>query len=260
MSVDIVIAVYGSPDHLKRCVESLDKTLRDDKARVYIVDDCSPSHFKSDLMRIYEGLPTRYDVTISAVNRGFAATNNFGVAKGNAEYICLLNSDTQPQIGWLGAMCEVLDNQPNVALVGARMIFPPWAKGDERPSGRIQHAGVAFNVDRMPYHIFLGWSASHPKVMQARLMKAMTAACWLVRRQIYEDFGGLDTRYGQGNFEDIDFCMRLNETGWDIAYCPQALLWHFGSGSNNTESANRNAMLFRSVWYGRIRPDDHLYY
>ena len=124
----------------------------------------------------------------------------------------------------------------------------------------IQHAGVAFNADRMPYHIFIGWRPDHPKVNRFLLMQCVTGACWLIRREVYEKIGGLDQAYGQGNFEDVHACLQIGELGLGIAYNPRAVLWHFASGSDNTRDIQKNVYLFRSRWFDKIEPDDHLYY
>ena len=258
--VDIVVAVYGSAGHVSRCVTALKETVMPEQANIFLMDDATPPGIELEgIAQVCAALPSNYRVERAKENRGYAATNNAGVALGNARYVCLLNSDTQPQAGWLDALVNVLDMNENLALVGARLIFPPWVEKDiARPAGRIQHAGVAFNADRMPFHIHIGWDAKHPKVNRQLLMKAVTGACWLVRREVYEKLGGLDPAFKQGNFEDIDFCMRLTEAGHDIGYVPEALLWHFGSGSNNTATAAQNAMLFRARWFDKIVPDDHL--
>lgn len=260
--VDIIIPVYGSAGHLSRCVEALNLTVTPEQAQIWICDDATPPGAELEgIAGIFAGLSKHYRAERSKKNRGYAATNNYMAAKGKAEYICLLNSDTQPQAGWLDALVNVMDMNENIAIAGAKLVFPLWIKNDPaRPAGRIQHAGVAFNADRMPYHIFAGWQPTHPKVNRQLLMKAVTGACMLVRRSVYETLGGLDPIFKQGNFEDIDFCLRVGEAGMDIAYVPEAALWHFGSGSNNTAAIEQNALIFRSRWRDKIAPDDHLYW
>lgn len=260
--VDIIIPVYGSAGHLSRCVEALNLTVKPEQARIWIADDNTPPGAELEgIAQIAAVLPPHYRFERRKHNKGYAATNNFLANKGGAPYVCLLNSDTQPQAGWLDALVDVMDMNENIAVAGAKLIFPLWVKDDPaRPAGRIQHAGVAFNADRMPYHIFVGWQPTHPKVNRQLLMKSVTGACMMVRREVYEHLGGLDTAFKQGNFEDIDFCLRVNAAEHDIAYVPEALLWHFGSGSNNTADIQQNALLFRSRWFEKIVPDDHLYY
>lgn len=257
---DVVIAVYGGADHLQRCLFALGQH-RPAQARVYIIDDATPESQRQELKAIYERLPDWARLTVLPKNRGFAGANNIGVGLGSSPYVCLLNSDTEPQAYWLEAMTSVLDCNPNVAIVGAKLLYPAWSTDPARPKGRIQHAGVAFNVARLPYHIFLGWQADHPKVNRFLLMQAVTGACWLVRREVYESLNGLDESFGQGNFEDIDFCLRVKQMmRMDVAYCPAATLWHYGSGSNNTAVAQKNARLFLYRWEDKVEYDDWLYW
>ncbi len=262
MNVDIVISVYGSYNIVARCLKALKATLPTDPGiHTLIIDDATPkdrwegrdeAHAFAD--------QSGYDWKTLPKNRGFASANNYGVGKGKSDYVCLLNSDTEARPKWIEAMARVLDNNLAVGLVGAKLIFPPHVENDpRRPAGRIQHAGVAFNADRMPFHIFMGWPPAHPKVNRYLKMRAMTGACWLLRRGIYEELNGLDAAYGAGNFEDVDFALKMRDR-WKIVYCPEAALWHYTSGSDNTSAIAKNVQLFRMRWEDQIEPDDHYYW
>jgi GT2 family glycosyltransferase len=254
--------VFGSADLLKRCLFALNNTVPEGGATIYIVDDFTPPDKAEGLDEIRQRLPKNVKWFRSSRNAGFAASNNFAVGKGGSPYVCLLNSDTEPQRGWFENMVSVLDSNPTVGIVGAKLVFPPWIKDDPfRPPNRIQHAGVVFNCVKQPYHIFVGWDPEHPKVNRNLLMQAVTGACLMTRRELYEELGGLDEKYSIGNFEDIDYCLKVkHRASMDVAYCPSAKLWHYASGSNNTATAEKNAGIFLEDWGDKVLNDDWCYY
>ena len=104
----IVIPVYGGADHLKRCIASLRKTVGDTPR--LIIDDATPADRVDGLRSVYERVPKQFQVIVSEKNRGFAGANNFGVSEAKTPYVCLLNSDTQPQAYWLDEMEAILDS------------------------------------------------------------------------------------------------------------------------------------------------------
>jgi O-antigen biosynthesis protein len=260
--VDIIIPVYGGKKHLEKLIPALRETLEPKQAKVFFVDDVTPETLGGNELREYiqSQLVDDWNLICADQNGGFSATNNLGVSKGKSEYICMLNSDTVPQAKWLNHLIATLDAYPQVGAVGAKLLFPPWSEDPQRPGGKIQHAGVAFNTSRMPYHLFLGWDADHPKVNRHLMMQAVTGACCLTRRELWETIGGLNPIYGQGNFEDIEYCLEVCKRGYDIAYNPDAVLYHWGSGSNNTEAAEKNQMVFASRWCADVVSDDWKYW
>lgn len=261
--VDILIACYGGQEHLERLLPALGDSIQGVDAKVILVEDKTSDEKGGDEFRAWLQAQADlygYQVAYSETNQGFAATNNLGAGLSDSPYICLLNSDTVPHKGWLKAMVDVAEGLPQVGIVGAKLLFPPWSEDPARPAGMVQHAGVAFLPNRMPYHLFAGWPPDHRLVNRPLIMNAVTGACLLVRRSLYEEVGGLDTRYGQGNFEDIALCCKVRELGYDVAYCPKAVLYHHSSGSNNTQDVEANAQLFLHDWAAKLESDDWLYY
>jgi len=258
--VDIIVPVYGGYDHLERLIPALVDTLASfkDDVKVFFVDDCTPEELGRDAIEklITSSILPHWKFIKAPANGGFSATNNLGASHGNGQYICMLNSDTVPHPLWLDHLVATLDKYPQAGGVGSKLLFPAWSKDPTRPAGKIQHAGVAFNAARMPYHLFLGWDADNPRVNRHLMMQAVTGACFLTRRRLWDQIGGLDIAYGIGNFEDIDLCLQIGERGYDIAYNPDSVLYHWGSGSNNTESSDRNAMIFLSRWADKVVSDD----
>lgn len=262
-TTDILVPIYGGLTHLRNLMPALEMTLTLE-SRVVFVDDYTPlekgSQAIHELLEQAAGRHPSWKIIRADSNQGFSASNNLGSQQGDSEFLCMLNSDTVPQRGWLEAMLLVMDTYPQIGAVGAKLLFPPWSNDPVRPAGHIQHAGVAFNAMRMPYHIFSGWPADHPKVNRHLFMQACTGACLLVRRALWDKAGGLDVAFGQGSFEDIHLCLQFCELGYEIAYCPDAVLYHWGSGSENVAAVEKNAMLFIHKWGDKIRSDDWQYW
>lgn len=261
--VDIIVPVYGGQQHLERLIPALAETTQGLPVQVWFSDDATPESKDGPALRAWLTEQVKphanWHTLFSPKNGGFAACNNRAALEAKGDYICMLNSDTVPHAGWLKAMLGVMRAFPQVGAVGAKLIWPPWATGNRLP-GMVQHAGVAFNAMRLPYHIMEGFPPEHRLVNRPLMMKAVTGACMLVRRRLWDQVGGLDEEFGQGNFEDIDLCLKIVEAGYEVAYCPTAVLYHLGSGSENVADAERNSMLFMHHWQHKITSDDWMYW
>jgi GT2 family glycosyltransferase len=245
--VDIVLPVYGQPDFLKACLESLYAHDAGVLYSVTLVDDVSPD----EMGWVYDYADKKGARVIRhRDNRGFAAACNTGARNGKAPWVLLLNTDTIiAHDGWLAAMVAA-GRDPQVGVIGCLLTFfpedhPLYEASPLRPAGKTQHAGVAFDIMGRPYHIFSGWSSDHPKVAQRREMNAVTGACFLTRRKLWRRLGGLDEDYTRGNFEDIQYCIQARLARYKIVYTPEAHLYHFAGGSDNTATAKKNALLFQ---------------
>lgn len=240
----------------------------------WIIDDGTPEEKgRSLLTDIYHeaAKDPRIDVLSSLVegrpaNLGFAGANNEAAKQGDAPYLLLLNSDVRVTDTWLQPMVEEMETNFKAGVVGAKLIFfpevhIPFRDGHEpRPAGKIQHAGVAFNILRQPFHIHIGWSVDNPRLDKRKSLQAVTGAALLTRRALWEKTGGLDLVYTQGNFEDIEYCLRVKEMGFEVIYRPDAVIYHYAGGSGNSQTAMRNAQIFLMRCGNAITSDEHRLY
>ncbi len=221
--VDIVIPVYGQAALLSRCVESV---LATTDAHLILVDDCSPG---PEVQRLFAGWRGHPRITLARTpsNQGFIGASRLGASLGAAPFILFLNSDTQAlEPGWLD---RLIPAEAGVAITGARLVYPAAMPGPL--AGALQHAGVARGPDGAPYHPFLGRPADLPEANVARDVNAVTGACLLVRRAVWEELGGWDPRFGKGVYEDVDLCWRARAQGYRVRYEPAACLVHAESAS-----------------------------
>jgi GT2 family glycosyltransferase len=255
--VDIILPVLDAAKFVRECVAALFEHTPP-VYHLYVADDGSR---EKELLAFYgtlEGLP---NVTIrrNEERQGFPKNCNSAVTLGSSPIILLLNSDTVPQPNWLEYILEEFENNPKAGVVGARLLYPAARLGHK--AGTIQHAGVAFNEDGLPYHIYIGRSADDPRVNKRRAINAVTGACLATRRALWEKIGGFDERYAYGQFEDIDYCLEVRRRGWQVVYRSKSVLYHYEHGSgekyvNQTTTRNRQRLV--SKW-GRIPSDEDLF-
>ena len=163
----------------------------------------------------------------------FATALNIGAARASGDYILLLNDDVELiTADFLGTMLGIAE-QPDVGVVGCKLLYA---------DGTVQHAGHVYSGE--PMHAFLGWSADEPGphglLLVDREVSGVTAACALVRADVYDEVGGFSGHFPM-NYNDVDFCLKVRRAGYRIVYTPHAVLYHFESKSR------RNA----------VTPDDH---
>lgn len=253
--VDIVIPVYGLPDVVKTCVEAVRRS--NVPFNLIMVDDKSPDH---DVMReTYKSIGVR--PVWNNDNLGFAGTVNRGVSRGTAPLILILNTDVLLEPDCVDNMVKEMDD-PSVGVVGALLTFPHgsgWGNG-----GKVQHAGMAFDITGRPFHIFLGWDPTHPRVAVRREMNCVTGACFMTRRTVWNALGGLPSVYGKGTFEDVEYCVRVRQSSRKIVFTPAARGVHY-VGSSVVEAKQsfplrQNETLFRSRLGPSLIWDEYLYW
>jgi len=178
----------------------------------------------------------------------YAAANNTAAQLAEGAHVCLLNDDVAPlHQGWLAAMVGHLTD-PHVGIVGARLLYP---------DGSVQHSGIVLRPDGTGEHAhrFLGRNAPG-YAGRARLsqeVSAVTGACLLARRDLYERLGGLDESFASA-FNDMDFCLRARAAGWGVVLAAEAELVHhesmtygrhYAEGEQARAAADRARMLAR---------------
>ncbi len=255
--VDIVLPVYRALEFTKKAVQSVLK-FTTWPYHLYIADDASNM---AEMDSFYSTLPVE-TVTIMRASRrrGFGDICNYTVNQvTKANYICLLNSDTEVLPQWLSPMMIRMLSNGKIGIVGAKLIFPP-----NKPDGlglTLQHCGVARNAKAQPYHPFRGFPANIPQAAESHEVNAVTGACFLVRRATWQELHGFDRQFEFAQFEDVDFCWRAREKGWLIWYEADATLYHYehGSGENYVtlrHDANRAKLLSR---WGHLHSDEFLF-
>lgn len=223
--VSIIIPVYNRWQLTQRCLESICGATEQATYELIVVDN----HSTDDTNRVLQAVEGDITVLRQPTNRGFAAACNAGARLAQGEYLLFLNNDTEVKPGWLDTMLECARSEENVGAVGAKLLYP---------AGDVQHAGIAISVKRVPYLIFQHFGAEHPAVCETREMQAVTGACMLVPKTVFDQAGGFDEEYHNG-FEDVDFCLRLRQNGLRVIYCPKATITHHEESSVGRKDRDR---------------------
>jgi glycosyltransferase involved in cell wall biosynthesis len=171
----------------------------------------------------------------------FSAINNFGVSQTDAPLVGLLNNDLEVIHGdWLEEMVSHA-MRPEIGCVGAKLYYP---------DGRIQHAGVILGIGGVAAH---AWQThprgaagqAHRNLLQQNL-SAVTAACLVIRRDVYEQVGGLEADKLKVAFNDVDFCLKVLAAGYRNFWTPYAELYHHESASRGKEDTLEKRDRFRT--------------
>ena len=240
--VSIVICTKDHADDLKKCIDSiLEKTTYPDY-EIVVVENNSTEAATFAYYRELEQYPRIRVVTWSSPTREFnySAINNFGVTQARGEYILLLNNDTEViSPDWLQEMV-MYAQRPDVGAVGAKLYYP---------DDTIQHAGIGIGLLTLAGHYHRGFARSHPgymgRLIYAQDVSAVTAACILIRRSVWNELGGLDAGFKVA-FNDIDFCMRVRRAGYLIVWTPYAELYHYESKSRGLEDTPEKQKRFQA--------------
>ena len=248
-TASIIIPVHNKATITRQCLDALLAEPEDGLDRQIVVVDDGSTDMTSTLLDRYGD---RVLVIRNETALGFAGACNAGVAAAAGEFVILLNNDTVPTSGWLSALVNYAVEHPAAAVVGAKLLFP---------NDTIQHAGVAVGLDSRPHHIYAGFPADHPATSVSRRFQVVTAACSLFRRRPWQELGGLDVAF-QNGWEDVDYCLRAGEAGYEVHYCAESVVYHFESATRNlvSDAERTNQALFATRWRDKIIPDDYRYY
>lgn len=234
--VSVIIPNRDKLEFLQPCVESLLEKTTYPNYEVLIVDNGSTD---PDLLEYYRDLQQTQGerVRILAYDApfNFSAMNNEAARQARGEYLLLLNNDTQIVQGeWLERMlCH--GQRPEVGIVGARLVYPE--------TGKLQHAGVVLGLRGVAEHVFTGeLGLTDPGYMNRALVdqnySAVTAACMLVRRSLFEEVDGFDEQSFAVSFNDVDLCLKIGKRGYKVVWTPYATVVHHGSASQKADGGD----------------------
>ncbi len=244
----IIIPVFNNLALTRQCLESV---WRDTNApcEIIVVDNASTDCTRDYLHRLEAA--GRVRVITNRRNLGFSRASNQGARAARGEYLLFLNNDTIVQPGWLEAMVACARKDAKIGVVGAKLLYP---------DDTIQHAGVAFNDEKLVHHIYRQYDKDHPAVNKEREFQAVTAACALIKKDLFFQAGCFDESY-QNGFEDVDLCFRLRQQGYKVVYTPRAVVYHLESKTMGRHDRDtENSRVFRMKWQDKIVGDDQKYY
>lgn len=225
--VSIIIPTRDQLPFLSRCVESLlAKTTYADFELLIVDNDSQTPEAREYLAGLAQLGSEQIRIVPAPGPFNFSRMNNQAARLARGELLLLLNNDTAAlHEDWLSHLVRHA-LQDDVGIVGARLLYP---------DSRVQHAGVVLGLRGPAEHPCLGLEASAPAyMMRAQVQQdfsAVTAACMLVRKDLYLSLGGLDEDSFGVSYNDVDFCLRVGQSGKRVVWTPLATLLHEGSAS-----------------------------
>ena len=271
--ISIIIANRDHTSDLRRCVSSIVEKSTYDNYEIVIVENNSTTQEIRDYYTQLLGFPYEdkemqhsQDKEIAIVTfKGefnYSAVNDLGVRYSSGEYILLLNNDTEViTVNWMEELLMYAQRE-DVGAVGAKLYYKDKT---------IQHAGVVIGLGahRTAGHTHykqhrqnLGYMG---RLCYAQNVTAVTGACLLVKRQLFDEVGGLDESFAV-SLNDVDFCLKLREKGLLNIFTPFAELFHYESISrgldDNGEKAeryNKESEKFREKWKEALEAGDPYY-
>jgi len=237
--VDVVIPHYRGSEKLLRCLETLFETDYENM-QVLLVDNGSTDGSTEEAEKKF----SRIKVLRQHENLGFAGGCNAGVRASSAEFVALLNDDTEVEPGWLKAMLEVMQTDDKVAAVQPRL---HWIKNREQ----FDYAGAMGGlIDIFGYPFCYGRMFETREIDEGQydwvenIFWASGSAC-LFRRKPYLESGGLDEKFF-AHQEEIDLNWRLQLMGYRIKSAPAALVYHYAGGTLSEESLKKKYLNHRN--------------
>ena len=259
--ISIVIPNKDHFDDLKRCITSILEKSSYDNYEIIIVENNSVS---DDIFRYYDELRKNFRIQIVTYEGEFnySRINNLGVSKASGEYVILLNNDTQViTLDWMEELLMYAQRK-DVGAVGAKLYY------EDRT---IQHAGVVIGLGahRTAGHTHYRVSSNNlgymGRLCYTQDVTAVTGACLMVKKEIYDKLGGLDESFAV-SLNDVDFCLRIREAGYLNVFTPFAELYHFESISRGLDDKgaaaqryNEESERFRKKWRKMLDAGDPYY-
>ena len=203
--------------------------------KLIIVNDCSTDGSFDYLSGLSD---SRIQLIHNESNLGYAAACNLGGELAKTDYLCFLNNDLILKPDWLSPMADGMIASSKIGAVGSVQLNPS--------TQLVDHVGIYFDLIGLPHH------AGHKfkRISNRSLVEwsAVTAACFVVRKSVFDEIGGFDTIYRNG-YEDVDLCMRLRECGYQHFVANNSRVLHHVSKSPGRKLyEDRNAKIFIERW------------
>lgn len=193
--VSIILPVFNNYRMTMHCLSSLLEQTRDVDYEVIIADDAS-----TDLTASIHERVSNVRVVRQQQNRGFLHNCNAAAVQARGDYLLLLNNDTAVGENWLAPLVALLDTHSDIGVTGPRLLFP---------DGKLQEAGGIVWQDGSGWNYGRGDDPQKPEYEYVKEVDYISGACLLVRRSLWRELDGFDTRYAPAYYEDTDLCSTL---------------------------------------------------
>lgn len=243
--ISIIIVNWNTKELLLKCVSSIEQEINQYKVEIIVVDNASNDGSVQALKDFYPHVK----LIQNKENLGFAKANNIGIKSSSGKYVCLANSDVELRDDCLFRMYDYMDKHQQIAVLGPKVFYPDmrnqvsctnfptlWNNFCEA-SGlhKISHLSKIFSGEYMRYY-------HHNAILK---VDSLVGCFLMVRRNAIDQVGLLDERFFI-YAEEVDWCKRFRNAGWDIVFLPDASVIHHDASSSAKEPLRFSTELLKS--------------
>jgi GT2 family glycosyltransferase/SAM-dependent methyltransferase len=217
----LVVTAYRGAEVTAACLRSIAEHTEGPAFEVIVVDDAADA----DNARLWEQV-SGATILVNDPGIGYLRSVNRGAAEARGRYLVLLNNDVEVEVGWLRALVRRAESADDVGAVAPKLLYP---------DGTLQEAGAIVFEDGSGWNYGRGLDPDAPEFSYAREIDYGSAACLLVRADLFSELGGLDERYAPMYYEDTDLCFALRDRGHRVMFEPTARVVHHEGVSAGTD-------------------------
>ena len=237
--ISIVVSAYNHWEVTANCLASIVDHTDFEKTpyEIILADDCSTDQTKS-AAKIFPGLK----IVRTKKNLGYLLNTNNAASQASGEYIILLNNDTIVQKKWLKELIEIFLMHPNAGVVGSLLC-------DQ--NGITMDSGNLIKSDGTGDCWGRGFSPDHPSFSYVRRCHYVTAACLMIKKELWDEIGGFDARFAPSYCEDADLGMEVRNRGYEVLIQPFSRVIHLenvSQGASAKEQISIRTEIFRKKW------------
>ena len=261
--VSILIPNKEHKVDLERCISSIIQKTTYTNYEIIVVENSSAD---PEIFKYYAQLEKYSNIKIITYNPlknefNYSAINNYGIQFTNGEHIIFLNNDIEIiSPDWIEEML-MFSQRNDIGAVGAKLYYP---------NNTIQHAGVIIGMCGLAGHAHRNFPRNSNgyfgRCNIQQNLSAVTAACLMMKKQVFLEIGGFDEEYLKVAFNDVDLCMKVRKAGYLIVWTPFAEAYHYESisrGLEDTEEKQKRfqgeIMAFKNRWKKELENGDPYY-
>lgn len=251
--ISIIIPSRDNYEYISKCLDSLFELTGYSNYELIVVDNQSN---QTDVKILYSNYESRYKNFVLIEENcpfNFSRACNQGAAKATGDLLLFLNNDTEViDPDWLTNLAGVLQI-PGVGVVGPKLLYP---------DGSVQHAGIVIGLEGHASHVFMGVKSDiytpYGYVDWMRNVSAVTGACMMVRRDVFEKVGGFDESLTLA-FGDVDLCLRIIDAGYRVVYTPDVQLIHYEGKTRGKYIPKQDFLAKKDYFREKIQQGDPYY-
>lgn len=243
VDVSIIIPIFNQIEFTRQCLLSIHDSTPSSRFEIIIIDNGSNDESLDFLKERVEGI----SIIENKENLGFVEACIQGTEAARGGYLLFLNNDTQVTSGWLEALLEPFNSDPETGIVGAKLVYP---------DGRLQEAGGIVWNDGNACNYGRGDDPNLWRYGYLREVDYCSGACLIMPKYLWDKVGGFDRRYTPAYYEDTDLCLTIKRLGYRVIFQPKCVVVHHEgatAGRNITKGFKRFQEINRAKFVGKWR-------